>query len=84
MTDREISRALIQMADIGIVHYSEAGILREAAERIELLSERVAIMGEGRWTENVDDDAIRICTGSENPQAHCQPGGPDDGKRTGV
>lgn len=77
MTDREISLALMRMADIGIVHYSEAGILREAAERIELLSERVAIMGE--VDGNVVDDAIGICTESENSQAHCQPGGPDDG-----
>ena len=82
MTDREISLALMRMADIGIVHYSEAGILREAAERIELLYERVAIMGE--VDGNVVDDAIGICTGSENSQAHCQPGGPDDEQRTGV
>ena len=77
MTDREISRALIRMADIGIVHYSEAGILREAAERIELLSERVAIMGE--VDGNGTDDANGVRTGSKNSQAHCQPGGSDDG-----
>lgn len=77
MTDREIIRALIRIADIGIVHFSESEILREAAERIELLSERVAIMGE--VDGNVVDDAIGICTESENSQAHCQPGGPDDG-----
>lgn len=77
MTDREIIRALIRIADIGIVHFSESEIFREAAERIELLSERVAIMGE--VDGNVVDDAIGICTESENSQAHCQPGGPDDG-----
>lgn len=77
MTDREISRALVRMAEIGIVHFSESEILREAAERIELLSERVAIMGE--VDGNVVYDAIGVCTGSENSQAHCQPGGPDDG-----
>jgi len=82
VTDLEISRALIRMAEIGIVHFSEAGILREAAERIELLSERVAIMGE--MDGNGTDDTIGVCAGSENSQAHCQPGGPDDGKRTGV
>lgn len=82
MTDREISRALVRMAEVGIVHHSEAGILREAAERIELLSERVAIMGE--VDGNVVYDAIGVREGSENSQAHCQPGGPDDGKRTGV
>ena len=77
MTDREISRALIRMADIGIVHFSESEILREAAERIELLSERVAIMGE--VDGNGTDDTNGVRTGSENSKAHCQPGGSDDG-----
>ena len=77
MTDREISRALSRMAEAGIVRFTEAAILWEAAERIELLSERVAIMGE--VDENGTDDTIGVCAGSENSQAHCQPGGSDDG-----
>lgn len=47
MTPHEISQALIQIADIGIVHYSETDVLRDAAEMIEQLAERVAIMEEG-------------------------------------
>lgn len=52
MTDRELSAALIRIADIGIVHFSESDILRDAAERIEILSERVAIMEEGDSMNN--------------------------------
>lgn len=51
MSDEELVRALNRIADIGIVHFSETDILREAAERIEILGERLAIIQEGREHE---------------------------------
>ena len=59
MTPHEMSQALIRIADIGIVHYSETDVLREAAEMIELLAERIAIMEEGKEYGFNDPKGIR-------------------------
>ena len=48
MTTDELIRALRDLAKIGIVNYRQTDILTEAADRLENLDERVAIMEEGR------------------------------------
>ena len=54
MTTTELIKALRDLAQIGIVNYRQVDILNEAADRIEEMDERIAIMEEGRLDDYAD------------------------------